>query len=141
MATVPFLRTRARGFTLIEAMAAVTVAGIVTAIALPSYRDAQLRSRRVDATQALQRLHAAQETHRMNHGRVATQLGQLPGGESGQSPMGRYRIELHPLGSDSYELVALAQGAQAADSECATLRLRVVGALSFQEPGPRCWHS
>ncbi len=44
---------RARGFTLIEVMIAIAIVGILSAIAIPSYRDYVVRSRLVDVTNAL----------------------------------------------------------------------------------------
>ena len=99
-------RSRAvqRGFGLVESITAVAIVGVLATVALPTYRDAQLRSRRVDATQALQRLQAAQEQYRLAHGRYAEALQQLPGTKNAVSPLGRYRYVLRLVGSDGYVL-------------------------------------
>ncbi|NRF70207.1 prepilin-type N-terminal cleavage/methylation domain-containing protein [Aquincola sp. S2] len=133
---------RTRGLTLIETMAAVAITGVLATIAVPSYRSAQLRSHRADATYSLQQLQQAQDAHRERHGGYAERLDQLPGWSAGQSRHGHYRIQLQgsPDGL-AYTATALAQGAQAADTECTTVTLRVEWAMSFQGPQPGCWHS
>lgn len=132
-------RALQRGFGLVESVTVVAIVGVLATVALPSYRDAQLRSRRVDATQALQRLQAAQEQYRLAHGRYAEALEQLPGTNNAISPLGRYRIGLRLVGADGYELVAQAHDAQAADRACPSFTLRVSGSFSTQGPETGCW--
>jgi type IV pilus assembly protein PilE len=138
---LPRTRTRAlpRGFGLVESITVVAIVGVMATIALPSYRDAQLRSRRVDATQSLQRLQAAQAQYRFEHGRYAETLDQLAGPHNDQSQLGRYRIALRLVGDDGYELQAQAQDAQARDTACPVFTLRVSGSFTTQGPETGCW--
>lgn len=133
------MHARARGFGLIESLIAVLVAGLLAAIALPSFRAQQLRSHRADATQALQQLQLQQEQYRERHGRYAQDLQQLRGSAALDSPRGHYRLSLTASGPDAYAAVADAQGAQTGDTDCRTVTLRIEGALSFQEPRQGCW--
>lgn len=68
---------RSAGFTLVELMIALAVAGILAAVALPAYNDSVQRSRRMEATAAL--LQAAQwmERHRSEN-RGSYELAALP---------------------------------------------------------------
>lgn len=132
-------RPGGRGFGLVETISALAVVGVMAAVALPSFRDAQLRSRRVDATQSLQRLQAAQQQYRIDHGHYAESLNQLPGTDNARSLMGRYTIGLRLVGEDGYELVARPEGAQADDKACPAFTLRVAGVFAMQGPETGCW--
>lgn len=129
----------ARGFGLVESVTVVAIVGVMATVALPSYRDAQLRNRRVDAIQSLQRLQAAQAQYRFEHGHYADTLTQLPGTNNGESQMGRYRIGLRLVGDDGYELQAQAQDTQARDTACPVFTLRVSGSFTMQGPETGCW--
>ncbi len=128
-----------RGFGLVELCVALVVTALLAMVALPTFRAQQLRSHRAEAAITLQRLQLAQEQYRERYGRYAEAIDQLPGNLSGQSGSGLYRIALLTSGPDSYQVTASAQGDQARDSDCTVVRLRVEGALSYQEPSRNCW--
>ena len=61
-----------KGFTLIELMIVVAIIGILASIAIPSYRDYVIRSRLVDATNALSSMRARLEQHFQDNRSYAT---------------------------------------------------------------------
>jgi type IV pilus assembly protein PilE len=136
-----------RGFTLIEALAALAISAILASVALPSYVDSMRKGRRAEAVHALAAVQLAQERWRANRRAYADDLAALA------PPTTRhYRLELSAVGPDGYTVVAAAVDGspQALDGPCARLRLRVVGADAFQgaaAPGEafdetnrhRCW--
>jgi len=61
-----------KGITLIELLIVIIIVGILAAIAVPSYRDYLVRSRRVDAKVALEQVRAAQEMWRAERGSYGT---------------------------------------------------------------------
>jgi len=131
---------RLRGFTLVELCLAATVAAVLAAVALPSYRGQLLQAGRLDAVAALTRLQTAQEQHRAAHGLYALQLGALRGVGS-VSPEGRYLVSLAAVGPEGYRATATARpgGPQAADHDCAALTLDVTQGFATPGPSARCW--
>lgn len=58
---ISVVRKRPLGFSLIEIMITLVIVGIIAAIALPSYRDSQLRAGRADGKTALMQVASDQE--------------------------------------------------------------------------------
>lgn len=127
------------GFTLVELLIAVAVAGLLAAVAVPSWQSAVAQARRSDATAAITRVRLAQESFRALHGRYATQLPQLPAAPL--SPEGWYEVALYDVAPDRYTVTATprAGGPQTADRACP--RIGVIVRSGFAEPAePRaCW--
>ncbi len=141
-------RRRAGGFTLIETMFALAVAGILSSLAYPSYLSVMHRVRRADALVAVMQVQTAQERHRAEHALYGS-LTELRMADS--SPAGHYRLTVTDTTAAGYELHAEAKGMQGGDKGCRHLRLVVEGAQVVQASGPdervangaaanrRCW--
>lgn len=139
-----------RGFTLIELMITVSVAGILGSIAFPSFESQLQRSRRGEALAAMLTIQLVQERWFANTGRYGT-LAEI--GAAAQTTSGRYRIEATGVGAGGYRLVATATGPQSRDAACRVLRMVVVGMNVDQTSGPeadivnpapvnrRCWNT
>ena len=60
-------------------------------------------------------------------------------GAAATSPQGRYAIALDRFGGEAYRATAIAQGAQARDTPCATLTLEVRQGFAQTGPDSGCW--
>ena len=142
-------RHASRGFTLIETLVTVGIAGILSSIAYPSLESHVLRARRSDALVSLMQAQLAQERYRANN-RSYGELAAI--GVRATSLAGYYTIEVASSAAGGYELVATATGRQARDASCQTLRLAVAGAsvvyasgtdAATSNPEPvnrKCWN-
>ena len=133
----------ARGWTLVELVVVLAIAALLTATAWPSQREGLQRARRVDATAALLKLQALQEQHRSRFGSYAADLLPLTGTASARSADGLYALAVREAHGESVLLAAVARpdGAQAGDSECAEITLRLDQGLADAGPTGRCWGS
>ncbi len=139
------LMRRIAGFTLIELLITVVVLAILTAIAVPSYREFVIRSHRSDATVALTEIANLQEKFYSNNLRYAGTLTQSPGGAGvyypAQSANGMYNLSVVGVSAaDGYTLQAQATGSQLEDDRCQTLTLNGLGQKG-SSPGSvdTCW--
>ncbi len=115
---------RARGFTLVDCLAACAVSAVAATVALPSLQAQMLQNGRLDAVALLTRVHAAQEQHRSLYGRYAADAAAI-GLATARSEQGHYRLELVATGAESYRARAVAVGRQARDTRCPALTLAV----------------
>lgn len=132
--TIALMNTgNCRGFSLVELLVIVIVAGILLGIAVPSYQSYILRSERTDATAALIAIAGSQERFYLQNGSYAstTQLAQL-GFPSSHTERGYYRLSIKPhMGGLSVGYTAKASTVmtekQAADSDCAAFSIDEMG--------------
>lgn len=142
------LRRGQRGFTLVEMMIAVAVAGVLSGIALPSFQGVMHQARRSEALVALMQVQIAQERWRANHRSYGT-LAEI--GVAATTPGRYFTLAVENVGDDGYDVLATAAGSQSRDTVCRVLRLRLDGATVSRASGPdtlvsntasknrRCW--
>ena len=127
-----------RGMTLIEVMIAVTIVGILAAIAYPSYRNQVMRTTRTEGRVALEQRAQALEkcfTRYMAYNAQLCNAGQV--GADGDTADGHYTITISPPAGNAatYTLTATAIGTQANDAACIRLTLDDAG----NRLPPACW--
>ena len=133
------------GFSLVELATVLVLASLLASAVWPSWRAQLLRSRRVDATGALEAIARAQERYHEVYGVYAGRLEQLAGvsgvsGATGRTTRGGYyRISLVLSGPQDYVAAAQAQAAQVGDEGCERIALSMRGMVSEQQPNARCW--
>ncbi len=123
------------GITLMEALLALAVMGLLAAIALPVYESHLLRSRRMEARLELMEVAAEQERHRSRNGGYTADAWPLQTPTvSGRRRLTRnehYEIEVRACPgqnlSHCFVAIARARGKQARD-ECGELSLDSKGA-------------
>ncbi|MEP6739379.1 MAG: type IV pilin protein [Caldimonas sp.] len=129
----PHRRRRSRGFTLIETMIAVGIAGILSSIAYPSFEGHVLRARRTDGLVALMQAQLVQERYRANN-RTYGDLAET--GLRNTSASGYYTPQVTSSSAEGYEILASAAARQARDTNCRHLRLALAGSGLVYASGP-----
>ena len=135
----PCPRPRSSGFSLIELMVALAVAGILAAIAYPAYTSHMQRGRRADAISALTAVMQAQERFRSNSATYASTVAALGLNIAQITPL--YTVDLTGVGPAAtfdvgYIATAtpIAGSKQALDVTCKTLTVTLVGATPQYSP-------
>ncbi|WP_308427537.1 type IV pilin protein [Saccharospirillum salsuginis] len=161
------IRSGSQGFTLIELMMVVAIAGIIFAVALPSYQNYARESKRSEAHVMLTTAANYQERVLTRTGNYTTNASQLGGATSesgyyalsiatnsasGATPTanGFTAVTLSCNRPRCFVLAATASGGQVGDTNCAVLTLDNVGRKrSYQSDGSQntagsgdeCWES
>lgn len=140
------------GFTLIEMLVALVIAGILLCVALPGYQYAMIKSGRTAARGALLDVVSRQEQYFVNHKRYAISLENFGLGKDyfvdrqGEA-VGRrsavYHIRLYLIDGAYAGVEAIPLNGQTADSGCMTFTLSSVGVRSVSgahsSNPPECW--
>jgi type IV pilus assembly protein PilE len=144
------VRVNTGGFTVAEVLTALIVLGVLIAIAIPLWRNHQLRTQRAEAIAMLVDLQKAQDLHFGRQARYAAadQLS-VPApaglGLETASKSGSYLLDLHVTGDGlGYLATARAQPGGVEDSRCVALsidqngRRRAVDAKG-EDRSADCW--
>lgn len=129
---VAFKRTASRGFTLIELMVTVVIAGILAAVAYPAFTAHVQRSRRADAVALLSAVTQAQERYRTNRVEYAHSMSDL--GMTSSSITNHYTLTFAGVGNPASWVAgyvvtasAVSTSPQANDSKCASMGVQLDG--------------
>jgi type IV pilus assembly protein PilE len=132
---------RNRGFSLIELLIVMVIAGILAMIAVPSYQASVIKSRRADGRVVLN--DTAQRLER-----CYTQFGAYDAADCAiadedeiTSQEGFYVLTVDVQDAVTYELTAAPAGPQVDDTECGSLTLTNTGVRDITGDGDieRCW--
>lgn len=137
-----------RGFSALELLITLAIAGIISTMAYPSFAQQIGKSRRADAMVAIATTQMAEERWRAAQPTYGSlqDIGMPP-----SSASGHYSVQVLANTASGYQVLATAVGAQLHDSECRNLRLEVAGGNMVYASGPdesvanapalnrRCW--
>jgi type IV pilus assembly protein PilE len=141
------MRTRQSGVTLMELLTVIVILGIISSIAVPSYRSYLMRTNRSDAKSALMQIQAAQEKFYIQNNKYTNKLKEAPPAGLGlpEFSANRYYKLSVTLDADEQGYSAKAEptteGGQSSDAKCKDFTLDDSGARSVSGTSDAgfCW--
>ncbi len=145
------MRKSQSGVTLMELLTVMVVIGILTAIAVPSYRRYLIRAQRSDASTALLRVQTSEEKFYLQKGTYSTDLTSAPKdgglGIGATSERGFYdlKVDPTPTGYTATAKPNSTKGGQADDKTCGTFSVSETGIKKALDPDgttdrtAECW--
>ncbi|WP_185235505.1 type IV pilin protein [Teredinibacter franksiae] len=132
-----------KGFNLIELMIVVAVVGILSAIAIPAYRDSALKSHRAEGLELLLQVAQNQEVlYSQTNAYSTNAVPFAPVAATTTSEHGYYVVSVAQgaCGNAScFIATATAQGSQTDDDECLTITIDSLGGRGSTPLGGECW--
>lgn len=128
------------GFTLIEVLVVSILVAVIAAIALPVYQQQMREARRTEARRML--LDVMNREHRFfaDNSVYTTSITTSLNFSPAESENGHYALTATLIAATGHmTLTATPQGAQAVDTDCATLTLSTTGAKGSTGGGSKCW--
>ncbi len=140
------LRNQSQGVTLLELMIVVVVVGILSIIAVPSYRQYSIRAHRTEAKTALLRLATNQERFYLQNNTYTTNLVAL-GFPTGVSGEGVYTLAVPVADANTYQATAVPTPgggpngrSQEDDADCTQFSINAQGVRgATPDPDSKCW--
>ena len=134
-------RAHERGFSLVELMVVIVIAGILAMIAVPSYQASIIKSRRADARVVLNDTAQRLERCYTQFGAYNADDCAIQDAEEIESPEGFYTVTVTVPDAANYDLVAEPQGPQADDDKCGSLGITNTGVRSMTGSSDvaHCW--
>lgn len=137
---------QAIGFTLIELMVVLVIVGILSAVAVPTYRQYVIRAQRTEAKTALLRLAANQERHYLQNNTYTDDLALL-GFATGVSENAVYTLSVPIADTTTFQAIAVPTPGgglndvdMSQDDACARFTINAAGLRSaFPNPDGICW--
>lgn len=135
------MKCKSSGFTLIELMITIAIIAILAGIAIPSYQNYILKSRRADGKAAVLAVQLKEEKWRANNVSYTSTLADLLMPTT--SSDGYYTVAISDNTDTAYTITATHTGVQTADKDCKTLMIDEEGTKtatnSSNAPNDLCW--
>ncbi len=136
------MNTRTGGFSLIELLVVMAIAGILMVIAVPAYEQYLLSAHRTDAIKTLLEVSNGEAEYYTDHNVYAGNLTSLGYATSSvTSENGYYAVTATSSTPQTFTLMATPEGGQTQDTHCGSFTLNSFGQKSVTgtDTATQCW--